>query len=141
MTTYTLPNEYKFHMFVAMGMILSGVLAFIIALIFGDTPLLSASAIAIGCGFFIAMGLFFSIVRKTKKKKDTEISIIGRIIYYVAIAFSIYLIIFSGFYIREPTFNSKAMYISQAVAIPVVVISLIIADIYLYRKREEDNPA
>lgn len=141
MTTYTLPDEYKFHMFVAMGIVLAGVLAFIVALIFGDTPLLSASAIAIGCGFFIAMGLFFSIVRKKKKKKDSELSILGRILYFIAIGFSVYLIIFSGFYIKGHTFDSKAMQISLAVAIPVVVISLIIADIYLYRKREEeDNP-
>ena len=46
MTTYTLSDEEKYHMFVAMGIVLAGVLAFIIGLFFQDTPLFSASAIA-----------------------------------------------------------------------------------------------
>ena len=136
MTLYLLEDEIKFHMFVAMGIVLAGVLAFIIGLIFQDTPLFSASAIAIGCGFFIAMGLFINSVRKEKRKKDAELSIIGRIIYHVAIGFSTYFIIFSGFYIKGLTFDSLALKISLAVAIPIVVISVILADIYQYRRRE-----
>ncbi|MHA1954731.1 MAG: hypothetical protein ACXAAM_06940 [Candidatus Heimdallarchaeaceae archaeon] len=140
MTTYTLSDEEKFHMFVAMGIVLAGVLAFIIGLIFQDTPLFSASAIAIACGFFIAMGLFLSSVRKEKKnKEDKGLATLGRIIYYVAIGLSTYFIIFSGFYIKGLTFDSIALQISLAIAIPVVVISVIVVDIYQYRKRKEKD--
>jgi hypothetical protein len=46
------------------------------------------------------------------------------------------MIIFSGFYVRSPI-NYRTLYITVGVAIPIVILSLIVTDIILSRKRKE----
>jgi len=133
MTSIHVPEELKLYFNVAVGMILVGVLAFLISLFFADTPLLSAGIIAIGCGFLIIAIVGFGFMQLTKKKDDFAITMFVRILYLIAIGFSTYAIIYSGFFVRSPI-NYRLLYISVGIAVPLVVILLIIADVILSKK-------
>ncbi|NPD89293.1 MAG: hypothetical protein HGN29_11255 [Asgard group archaeon] len=138
MTSIHVPEELKLYFYVSVGMILVGVLAFIVSLFFADTPLLSAGIIAIACGFLNVAIIGFGFMQLTKKKDDFAITMFVRILYLLAIGLSTYMIIFSGFYVRSPI-NYIALYITIGIAIPVVITSLIIADIFLARRRKEEK--
>ncbi len=136
---YGVPEDFKVYMYTAVGMVITGVVAFIIFLIIGITALISASVIAIGCGFFIAAGMGFGFLRKKKKdtNADLNITIVIRILLLLAFAVSTYLTIFSGFYIIESDPFSTNMLITLAIILPIVIISLITCDLFLNRKRNE----
>ena len=138
MTSIHVPEELKLYFNVSVGMILAGVLAFIISLFFADTPLLSAGIIAIGCGFFIILIVGFGFMQLTKKKDDFAITMFVRILYLIAIGFSSYVIIYSGFFVKG-SINYRAMYISVGIAVPIVIALLIVSDIILSRKRKEEE--
>jgi hypothetical protein len=139
MTTYDVPEDYKLYVYSAIGMMFLGIVAFIISLIFGDVPLVSASIAAISCGFLLSSGMFIGIVRNTKKKKDINLSIIAKILIIAAIGYSTYLIIYSGFSASNPEFNITTMYITQGIIIPIVVVSIIAYDMYLVRKKKNEQ--
>ena len=138
MTSIHVPEELQLYFYTSVGMILVGVLAFIVSLFFADTPLLSAGIIAIGCGFLTVAIIGFGFMQLTKKEDDFAVTMFVRILYLLAIGASTYMIIFSGFYVRSPI-NYRAFYISIGVAIPIVIISLILADILLSKKRKEEE--
>ena len=138
MTSIHVPEELKVYFYVAVGMILIGVLAFIIAFVFGDTSLLSASIIAIGCGFLTVAIVGFGFMQLAKRKEDFFITMLVRILYLIAIGFSTYFIIFSGFFVKG-SINYRALYISVGIAIPVVIVSLISADIIIAKRRKEEE--
>jgi len=126
-------------MYTAFGMILAGVVSFVVFLIIGITALISASVIAIGCGFTIVAVMGFTFLRKKKKdtNADFNITILIRILLLLAFAVSTYLIVFAGFYVIESDPFSTNMFITLAIALPIIIISLIACDIFLSRKRNE----
>ncbi len=132
------PEDYQVYMYTAVGMVLAGVVAFIIFLIIGIAALISASIITVGCGFFIVAVMGFVFLRKKKKdtNADFDISIVIRILLLLAFAVSTYLIIFAGFYAETDPFSTN-MFITLAIVLPIVIISLIACDLFLSRKRDE----
>ncbi len=136
MTSIHVAEELKLYFYVSVGMVLVGVLAFIVSLFFTDTPLLSAGIISIGCGFLIIAILGFGFMQLTKKKDDFAITMFVRILYILAIGFSTYAIIFSGFFVRSPI-NYRSLYLSVGITVPVVIATLIVADVILSKKRKE----
>jgi FtsH-binding integral membrane protein len=133
---YGVPEDYKVYMYTAFGMILAGVVAFVVFLIIGIAALVSASVIAIGCGFTIVAVMGFAFLRKKKKdiNADFNITILIRILLLLAFAVSTYLIVFAGFYVETDPFSTN-MLITLTIALPIVIISLITCDLFLNRKR------
>jgi hypothetical protein len=138
MTSIHVAEELKLYFNVSVGMVLIGVVAFLVSLFFADTPLLSAGIIAIGCGFLIITILGFGFMQLTKKKDDPLITMFVRILYIFAIGFSTYAIIFSGFFVKSPI-NYRLLYISVGIAVPFVVILLITTDVILSKGRKEEK--
>ena len=133
---YGTPEDYKVYMYTAVGMVLVGVVAFVVFLIIGIAALISASIITIGCGFTIAAVMGFGFLRKKKKdtNADFNITILIRILLLLAFAVSTYLIVFAGFYVETDPFSAN-MLITLTIALPIVIISLITCDLFLNRKR------
>ncbi|MCE7749249.1 MAG: hypothetical protein GPJ51_12720 [Candidatus Heimdallarchaeota archaeon] len=130
------PEDYKVYMYTAVGMVLAGVVAFVVFLIIGIAALISASIITIGCGFTIAAAMGFGFLRKKKKdtNADFKITILIRILLLLAFAVSTYLIVFAGYYVETDPFSTN-MLITLTIALPIVIISLITCDLFLNRKR------
>jgi len=130
------PEDYKVYMYTAVGMVLAGVVAFVVFLIIGIAALISASIITIGCGFTIAAAMGFGFLRKKKKdtNADFNITILIRILLLLAFAVSTYLIVFAGYYVETDPFSTN-MLITLTIALPIVIISLITCDLFLNRKR------
>lgn len=130
------PEDYKVYMYTAVGMLLAGVVAFVVFLIIGIAALISASIITIGCGFTIAAAMGFGFLRKKKKdtNADFKITILIRILLLLAFAVSTYLIVFAGYYVETDPFSTN-MLITLTIALPIVIISLITCDLFLNRKR------
>ena len=135
---YGVPEDYKVYVYTAFGMMLAGVVAFVVFLIIGIAALVSASVIAIGCGFTVVAVMGFAFLRKKKKdiNADFNITILIRILLLLAFAVSTYLIIFAGFYVESDPFSTN-MLITLVITLPIVIISLIACDIFLSRKRNE----
>ena len=136
---YGVPEDYKVYMYTAFGMMSAGVVAFVVFLIIGIATLISASVIAIGCGFTIAAVMGFAFLRKKKKdtNADFNITLLIRILLLLAFSVSTYLIVFAGFYVIESDPFSTNMLITLTIVLPIVIISLIACDIFLSRKRIE----
>lgn len=135
---YGIPDDYKVYMYTSLGMVLVGVVAFIVFLIIGIAALISSSIITIGCGFTIVAVMGFGFLRKKKKytNADFNITLVIRILLLLAFAVSTYLIIFAGYYVETDPFSTN-MFITLVIVLPIVIISLIACDIFLSRKRNE----
>ena len=141
MTVLTgIPENYRVYMYAALGMMLGGVVLFVVSLIGENAFLLGASPIAVGCGFLLTAGMGFGFIRKTKKDRNAEILVTTfiRILLIAAFALSTYFIIFAGFFGIEEHFGGT-FWVVQMITIPVVVISLVVFDIILNREKEEEN--
>ncbi len=132
------PEDYQVYMYTALGLMLGGVVFFIVSLFDMMTFLLAASLTAVGFGFLISAGMAMAFIRKKKRDRNAEIviSTLIRIILITVFALTTYLIIFSGFFILEQEYSTN-YWIAQAIAIPVVVIALIAADILVNRRRKK----
>lgn len=141
MTTYMgIPDDYKLYMYSALGMMFGGVILLVVSLIDRNEYLLVSSITATTCGFFLSMGMSLLFINKKRKDQNAEIpiSILARIILLAAFGFSTYSIIFSIFYMlnNENPFVPN-LWIALAIAVPIVVIGLIIADIIINRRRKK----
>ncbi|MCE7742710.1 MAG: hypothetical protein GOP50_09655 [Candidatus Heimdallarchaeota archaeon] len=132
------PEDYQVYMYTALGLMIGGVVFFIVSLFDMMTFLLAASLTAVGFGFLISAGMAMAFIRKKKRDRNAEIviSTLVRIILIIVFALTTYLIIFSGFFILEQQYSTNC-WITQAIAIPVVVIALIVADILVNRRRKK----
>ena len=141
MTVYTgIPDDYKLYLYSALGIMFGGAILLVVSLFDTNEFLLAASLTAAGCGFFISMTMALYFMRKKKKDRNVEIfiSTFTRILLLVSFAASTYFIVFSVFYmlnVEEP--YTTALWIAVAIAVPVVVIALITADIVLMKRREK----
>ncbi|MHA1200615.1 MAG: hypothetical protein ACTSQF_14955 [Candidatus Heimdallarchaeaceae archaeon] len=141
MTVYTgIPDDYKLYLYSALGMMFGGVILFLVSLFDTNEFLFAASLTAIICGFLISMGMALYFIRKKKKDRNVEIliSTLTRIILLVLFGFSTYFIVFSVFYSidAENPFSTN-LWIATAIAVPIVVVALIVADIITIRRREK----
>ena len=134
------PEKYRLYMYSALGIMFGGVVTLIISLITFIAPLLYVSFSAAGFGFLLSMGIAIGLMRTKKKNTNAEfnITIPIRIILILAFAACTYFIVFSAYY-NETDLYSAQMWITQAIAIPIVVVSLIISDILLTRKRNKKD--
>ncbi len=137
-TFYGIPDDYKIYMYVSVGMMIGGVVSFIAFLIIQSSFMISASITTIGCGFIITSGMALSFIIKKKKDINKEINIttVIRILLIAAFALSTYFIVFSAFYMLNTEF-SVTFWIVESITIPIVVVSLVIYDIILIRRRKE----
>ncbi len=136
------PEKYKLYMYSALGIMFGGVVTLIIALIIHIPGLLYASFSAAGFGFLLSMGIALGLMRKKKKDTNAEfnITILIRIVLILAFAACTYFIVFSAYYNEVDPYSTE-MLITQAIAIPIVVISLIVGDtiLSLRRKKKETS--
>ena len=132
------PEKYRLYMYSALGIMFGGVVTLLIGLIIMNGPLLYVSFSACGFGFLLSMGIAIGLMRTKKKNPNAEfnITIIIRIILILAFAACTYFIVFSAYY-NESNPYSTNMWITQAIAIPIVVVSLIITDILLSLNRKK----
>ncbi len=145
MTTYMgVPEEYKVYMYSALGVMFGGVILLIASLFDMNELLLAASLTAITCGFFISIVLAGFFIRKKKKDRNVEIfiSTLARILLLIAFAFSTYLIVFSVFFMINNLEQLSAaqwinVAIASAIAVPIVVIGLLAADIIFNKRRKK----
>ena len=140
MTTYTgIPDDYKLYMYSALGMMIGGVILLVVSLIDRNEFLLVTSITAATCGFFISMGMALVFINKQRKDQNVKIyiSTLARIILLVAFGFSTYSIVFSVFYVidSENIFVPN-LWIVVSIAVPIVVVALIVADIITIRRRK-----
>ena len=132
------PEKYKLYMYSALGIMFGGVVTLIFSLIFQIVPLLYASFSAAGFGFLLSMGIAIGLMRKKKKDSNAEfnITIPIRIVLILGFAACTYFIVFSAYYNESDLYSTK-MLITQAIAIPIVVVSLIVGDILLSSRRKK----
>jgi len=134
------PEKYKLYMYSALGIMFGGVATLIVALLIHIPSLLYVSFSAIGFGFLLSMGIAIGLMRTKKKNINAEfnITILIRIVLILAFAACTYFIVFSAYY-NELNPYSTEMLITQAIAIPIVVASLITADVFLSLRRNKNN--
>lgn len=141
MTTYMgIPDEYKLYMYSSLGLMFGGVILLVVSLIDTNEFLLGASLTATACGFIISMSMAAYFISKKKKDQNAEIfiSTLTRIILLIAFGFSTYSIVFSVFYVIDADHPFVPnLWISVAIAVPVVVVSLIVADIVITRLKKK----
>ena len=143
-TVIGVPEEYQVYMYSALVMMFGGVILFVVSLFDMQDLLLGASLTATGLGFIIASVMAFGFIRKKKKDINAEIliSTLTRTLLLFAFAASTYFIIFSVFFmINDLEQLSTSQWInvgiSTAIAAPIVVLTLVIADILTNRRRKK----
>ena len=132
------PEKYRLYMYSALGIMFGGVIILIISLIIHVIPLFYASLSASGFGFILSMGIAIGLMRKKKKDPRAEfnITVFIRIILILAFAACTYFIVFSAYYNETDPYSTK-MWITQAIVIPIVIVSLITADTILSIRRNK----
>ncbi|MCK5304313.1 MAG: hypothetical protein KAJ72_03620, partial [Candidatus Heimdallarchaeota archaeon] len=86
----------------------------------------SASAIAIGCGFFVAAGVGFVIIRRKRKNKGDEVTTTIKIIIIAAYLASVIFIVDAAIITADPGINNTAMVVIQWSIFAALVIGLIV---------------
>ncbi|MBY8999488.1 MAG: hypothetical protein KGD64_01100 [Candidatus Heimdallarchaeota archaeon] len=126
MTPVALPDEYRIYIYPALGLMIGGVVVFVISLIFQLEIILSASILAIAGGFFIAAVIGFIIIRRKRKHKKDEITTTFKIITIATYLASVISIIDAAIIVADPNINTTAMAVIQGSIFAALVIGLII---------------
>jgi amino acid transporter len=126
MSPVSVPEEYNWYIYPAIGMMIGGVVAFVASLFIENAVLLSSSAIAIGCGFFVAAGIGFVIIRRKRKNKGDEVTTTSKIIIITAYLASVIFIADAAIITTDPGINTTAMVVIQWGIFAALVIGLII---------------
>lgn len=126
MSPMSIPEEYNKYIYPAIGIMIGGVVAFVASLFMENEILLSTSAIAIGCGFFVAAGVGFVIIRRKRTNKGDEVTTTIKIIIIAAYLASVIFIVDAALITADPGINITAMAVIQWSIFAVVVIGLII---------------
>ncbi|MCK5409219.1 MAG: hypothetical protein KAJ30_03055 [Candidatus Heimdallarchaeota archaeon] len=126
MSPVSVPEEYNWYIYPAIGIMIGGVVAFVVSLFIENAVLLSASAIAIGCGFFVAAGIGFVIIRRKRKNKGDEVTTTTKIIIIAAYLASVIFIVDAAIITADPGINNTAMVVIQWSIFAALVIGLIV---------------
>ncbi len=126
MSPVSVPEEYNWYIYPAIGIMIGGVVAFVVSLFMENAVLLSASAIAIGCGFFVAAAIGFVIIRRKRKNKGDEVTTTIKIIIIAAYLASVIFIVDATIITADPGVNNTAMVVIQWSIFAALVIGLIV---------------
>ncbi len=130
----SVPEEYNWYIYPAIGIMIVGVVAFVASLFMENEILLSTSAIAIGCGFFVAAGVGFIIIRRKRKHKGDEVTTTSKIIIIAAYLASVIFIADAAIITADPGINNTAMVVIQWSIFAALVIGLIIFFVILDKR-------
>jgi amino acid transporter len=134
MSPMSVPEEYNWYIYPAIGIMIVGVVAFVASLFMENEILLSTSAIAIGCGFFVAAGVGFIIIRRKRKHKGDEVTTTSKIIIIAAYLASVIFIADAAIITADPGINNTAMVVIQWSIFAALVIGLIIFFVILDKR-------
>ena len=134
MSPVSVPEEYNWYIYPAIGIMIGGVVAFVVSLFIENAVLLSTSAIAIGCGFFVAAGVGFVIIRRKRKNKGDEVTTTIKIIIIAAYLASAIFILDAALITADPGINITAMAVIQWSIFAAVIIGLIVFFVMLDKR-------
>ncbi len=126
MSPVSVPEEYNKYIYPAIGIMIGGVVVFVVTLFLENEVLLSASVMAIGSGFFIAAVIGFIIIRRKKKNKGDEVTTTIKIIILASYLAGIILIVDAALFVSNLDINTTAMVVIQWSIFAALVIGLII---------------
>ena len=126
MSPMSVPEEYNWYIYPAIGIMIGGVVAFVASLFMENAILLSASAIAIGCGFFVAAAIGFVIIRRKRKNKGDEVTTTTKILTIAAYLASAIFILDAALITADSGINITAMAVIQWSIFAALVIGLIV---------------
>ena len=126
MSPVSVPEEYNWYIYPAICIMIGGVVAFVASLFMENTIVLSASAIAIGCGFFVAAGIGFVIIRRKRNNKGDEVTTTIKIIIIASYLASAIFILDAALITADSGINITAMAVIQWSIFAALIIGLIV---------------